>query len=90
MAQKVATTRKMKSQQETTFLGQIATVTAKKKNKGWDQEDKVVSSSNTIFSKERQKPPKTVILLQIVMVSPGTHLVKSQESQSRTNESQYK
>ena len=31
MAQKVATTRKMKSQQETTFLGQIATVTAKKK-----------------------------------------------------------
>ena len=28
-AQKVATTRKMKSQQETTSLGQIATVTAK-------------------------------------------------------------
>ena len=33
-----------------------------KKNKGWDQEDKVVSSSNTMFSNERQKPPKTVIL----------------------------
>ena len=28
-----------------------------------------------------------VILLQIVMVSLGTHLVKSHESQSRTNES---
>ena len=28
-----------------------------------------------------------VILLQIVMVSPWTHLVKSHESQSRTNES---
>ena len=30
-----------------------------------------------------------VILLQVVMVSPGTHLVKNQshESQSRTNES---
>ena len=42
-----------------------------KKNKGWDQEDKVVSSANTIFSKETQKPPKTVILLQIVLVSPS-------------------
>ena len=31
-----------------------------------------------------------VILLQMVMVSPGTHLVKNQESQSRTNESQLK
>ena len=28
-----------------------------------------------------------VILLQIVMVSLGTHLVESHESQSRTNES---
>ena len=28
-----------------------------------------------------------VILLQIVMVSLGTHLVKSHESQSRTSES---
>ena len=32
----------------------------------------------------------SVILLQIVMVSPGTHLVKSNESQSRTIESQLK
>ena len=31
-----------------------------------------------------------MILLQIVMVSPGTHLVKKYESQSRTNESQFK
>ena len=30
-------------------------------------------------------PHDTVILLQIVMVSPGTHLVKNHESQSRTN-----
>ena len=31
-----------------------------------------------------------VILLQIVLVSPGTHLMKDHESQSRTNESQNK
>ena len=31
-----------------------------------------------------------LILLQVVMVSPGTHLVKNHESQSRTNESQFK
>ena len=30
-----------------------------------------------------------LILLQIVMASPGTHLVKNYESQSRTNESQF-
>ena len=28
--------------------------------------------------------------IQTVMVSPGTHLVKNYESQSRTNESQFK
>ena len=32
----------------------------------------------------------SVILLQIVMVSPGTHLVKKHESQPRTSESQFK
>ena len=31
-----------------------------------------------------------VVLLQIIMVSPGTHLVKNHESQSRTIESQFK
>ena len=31
-----------------------------------------------------------MILLQIVVVSPGTHLVKNHEFQSRTNESQLK
>ena len=31
-----------------------------------------------------------VILLQIVMVSPETYLVKNHESQSRTNEPQFK
>ena len=34
--------------------------------------------------------PPAAILLQIVMVSPGTHLVKSYESQSRTNEAKLK
>ena len=29
----------------------------------------------------------SVILLQIIMVSPGTHVVNNHESQSRTNES---
>ena len=33
---------------------------------------------------------EAVILLQIAMVSPGTHLVKTHESQSITNESQFK
>ena len=33
---------------------------------------------------------QSVNLLQIVMVSPWTHLVKSNESQFRTNESQLK
>ena len=32
----------------------------------------------------------SVILLQIVIVSPGTHLVKNCESQSRTIESEFK
>ena len=32
----------------------------------------------------------SVILLQIVMLSPGTHLVKNNESHSRTIESQFK
>ena len=32
----------------------------------------------------------TVIFLQIVMLSPGTHLVKNHGSQCRTNESQFK
>ena len=33
---------------------------------------------------------RTVILLQIAMVGPGTHLVKNHEFQSRTNETQLK
>ena len=35
-------------------------------------------------------PIGAVNLLQIVMVSPGTHFVKNHESQSRSNESQLK
>ena len=34
-----------------------------------------------------QLSPVTVILFQIVMVSPGTHFVNNYKSQSRTNES---
>ena len=34
--------------------------------------------------------PGSVILLQIVMASHGSHLVKNHESQSRTNASQLK
>ena len=33
---------------------------------------------------------RTVILLQIAMVGPRTHLVKNHEFQSRTNETQLK
>ena len=33
---------------------------------------------------------KAVFLLEKVMVSPGTHVVKNLESQSRTIESQFK
>ena len=33
---------------------------------------------------------QAVILLHIVMVSPGTHFVRNCESHSRTNESQLK
>ena len=33
---------------------------------------------------------QAVILLQIVMVSPGTHRVNNHESLSTTNESQFK
>ena len=32
----------------------------------------------------------SVILLQVVMLSPGTHLVTNNESHSRTTESQFK
>ena len=34
--------------------------------------------------------PIPVIFLQIVIVSPGTHLVKNHESQTRTIQSQFK
>ena len=33
---------------------------------------------------------RTMILLQIAMVGPGTHAVKNHEFQSRTNETQLK
>ena len=40
--------------------------------------------------KHEKKLQQSVILLQIDMVSPGTHREKYHESLSRTNESQYK
>ena len=40
--------------------------------------------------KHEKKLQQSVILLQIDMVSPGTHLEKYHESLSRTNESQFK
>jgi len=40
-----------------------------------------------IFSKFNLFIPCPVILLQIVLLSPRTYLVKNHESQSRTNES---
>ena len=52
--------------------------------------------SSTVSSFLHSKNPSDpchnlpVILLQIVMVSPGTHLVKNHESLSRTNESSLK
>ena len=50
------------------------------------------SVSRVCVNKERDRvrevPPVT--LLQIAMVSPGTHLVKNHVSLSRTNESQLK
>ena len=47
-------------------------------------EGSFLRSSTTVLRKT------SVILLQIVMASPGNHLVKNHESQSRTNESQFK
>ena len=46
-------------------------------------EGSFLRSSTTVLRKT------SAILLQIVMVSPGNHLVKNHESQSRTNESQF-
>ena len=42
------------------------------------------------YSQYFKQLDNAVILLQIVMMSPKTHLVKNQESQSKTNESQLK
>ena len=41
-------------------------------------------------TRQGKRKVKTVILLQIVLVSPATHLVKNDQSHSRTNESQLK
>ena len=42
------------------------------------------------YSQYFKQLDNAVILLQIVMMSPKTHLVKNHESQSKTNESQFK
>ena len=41
-------------------------------------------------TRQGKRRVKTVILLQIVLVSPGTHHVKNHESHSSANESQLK
>ena len=58
---------------------------------GWHNLFSWNKQSEPLKSRSGQQPSSvSVILLQIVMVSPGTHLVKNQESQSRTNDSQFK
>ena len=52
--------------------------------------NKILNISHVEVAREtdaRSVVRTAVILLQIVMVSTGTHIVKNHESQSRTNES---
>ena len=52
------------------------------------------TSFAVLVEKKNKREPQMIltslILLQIVMVSPGTHFVKNHEFQSRTSESQLK
>ena len=48
-----------------------------------------VKSGSVGRSGRNSKVEGAVIMLQMVMVSPGTHLVKNHESLSITNESQF-
>ena len=50
----------------------------------WQLRYRVINRVHSTFAKQ------PVILLQKVMVSPGTRLVKNRESQYTTNESQFK
>ena len=50
----------------------------------------LVISPSVSYHSVAERDEIAVILLQIVMVSPGTHLVKNHESLSITNESQFK
>ena len=76
MAQKVATARKMKSRQETTSLGQIATVTAKP----------------TISDKHLQAPTRDVLKIQMGDMGPlpwqGLNILFSEKVVIRQSSSQ--
>ena len=50
----------------------------------------LVISPSVSYHSVAERDEIALILLQIVMVSPGTHLVKNHESLSITNESQLK
>ena len=50
----------------------------------------LVISPSVSYHSVAERDEIALILLQIVMVSPGTHLVKNHESLSITNESQFK
>ena len=56
----------------------------------WKKQCERVYSVSYYHTRQTMNIEDTVILLQIVMVSPGTHLVKNHESQSRTKKSQLK
>ena len=71
-------------------LGNLAAL-GKPQGIGWgnNEQTKFTMELNQ-KTKELRPIVVPVILLQIVMVSPGTHFVKNHESQSRTDESQLK
>ena len=50
----------------------------------------IVISPSVSYHSVAERDEIAVILLQIVMVSPGTHLVKNHESLSITDKSQFK
>ena len=58
--------------------------------KSWKKQCERVYSVSYCHTRQTMNIEDTVILLQIVMVSPGTHLVKNHESKSRTKKSQFK
>ena len=58
--------------------------------KSWKKQCERDYSVSYCHTRQTMNIEDTVILLQIVMVCPGTHLVKNHESKSRTKKSQFK